>query len=92
MPSADPQDCAIDRESEGEVGDEPVLADLGPVGKPALDHVPAERALHEAEQQDPGERQRQPPRQPPPRQKPENGTAKTTPISRPNSRCTYSQK
>ena len=53
------------------MGDETVLADLDPVGKAALDHVPAERALQKPEEQDAGQRRREPPRQPPPRQKPE---------------------
>ena len=41
------------------MGDEPVLADLDPVGEAALDHVPAERALQKPEQQDAGERRRE---------------------------------
>src|SRR5712692_10131778 len=40
-----PQDRSINRQSESEVGDEPVLADLDPVGEAAFDHVPAERSL-----------------------------------------------
>jgi hypothetical protein len=35
---------------------EPVLADLDPVGEAAFDHVPAERALREAEAEDCGQR------------------------------------
>ena len=66
-----PQDRGIDRQSESEVGDEAVLADLDPVGKAALDHIPAERALQKPEEQDAGERRRETPRQLPPRQKPE---------------------
>ena len=66
-----PQDRGIDRESEGEVSDEAVLADLDPVGKAAFDHVPAQRALQKSEEQDAGERRREMPRQAPPRQKPE---------------------
>ena len=38
------------------MGDEPVLADLDPLGEAALDHVPAERALCGAEREDAGER------------------------------------
>ena len=38
------------------MGDEPVLADLDPAGETAFDHVPAERTLKEAEQQNAGER------------------------------------
>ena len=45
MPERDPQGRGIDRQREREMRDEPVLADLDPVGKAALDHVPAERAL-----------------------------------------------
>ena len=50
------EDRGIDRKSESEMGDEPVLADLDAVGETALDHVPTERALAEAEQQNAGER------------------------------------
>ena len=60
-----PEDRGIDRESESEVRDEAVLADLDPVGEAALDHVPAERALQKPEQQDAGERRHQATRQPP---------------------------
>ena len=48
-----------------EMGHQPVLADLDPLGEAALDHVPAERALCAAEQQDRAEGREQPPRQPP---------------------------
>ena len=61
------------------MGDEAVLADLDPVGKPALDHVPAERALQKAEQQDAGERRREPPRQLPPHQEPDERHGKGDP-------------
>ena len=45
------------------MGDEPVLADLDPRGKAALDHLPAERAFEKTEQQNAGERRGQPARQ-----------------------------
>jgi len=44
-----PEDCRINRQSEGEVRDEAVLTDLDPVGKAALNHVPAERALRKTQ-------------------------------------------
>jgi hypothetical protein len=53
------------------MGDEPVLADLDPLGETALDHVPADPALCEAEQQNAAERRYQPPRQPSAHQKPD---------------------
>ena len=90
---ADPQDRRIDQQRQREMGDEAVLADLDPVDQPAFDHVPAERALREAEREDPGERAA-----------PAaaaacraarttgSGTAKAIPISRPSRRWRYSQK
>jgi len=48
-----------------EMGDETVLADLDPVGEAAGHHVPAERTLRGAEQQNAGERRHQWARQPP---------------------------
>ena len=53
------------------MGDQPVLADLDPVGETALDHIPAERPLQEAEHQDARERQNQAPRQPAPHNEPD---------------------
>ena len=50
----DPEDRGVNRKRQSEMGDEPVLADLDPVGEPALDHVPAEHTLREAEQQNAG--------------------------------------
>ncbi len=61
----DPQRRGIDQKRQGEMGDEPVLADLDPVGEAAFDHVPAERALQEAEHEDAGERHQQMARHPP---------------------------
>ncbi len=57
------------------MSDEPVLADLGAVGETALDHIPSERSLAEAEQQNDGERKHQRARQLSPQQKPDKGHA-----------------
>ena len=69
------------------MGDEPVLADLDPVDEAALDHVPAEQPLREAEGRIPpsagSSRRGSRPRS----QNHSSGTAKATPISRPSSRC-----
>ena len=43
---------------------QPVLADIDPVGEAALDHVPAERPLRRAQQQNPAERRKELLRQP----------------------------
>ena len=45
------------------MGDETVLADLDPIGEAALDHVPAEQTLCEAERQNTAQRRAEPPRQ-----------------------------
>ena len=71
-----PQDRRIDSQSQSEMRDEAVLADLDPIGQPALDHVPAEGSLGEAEQQNAAERRNHPPRQPPAHQKPDKGRGK----------------
>ena len=61
------------------MGDQPILADLDPVGEAALDHVPAEQTLTEAEQQDAGERRNEPPRQSPAHQEPDKRHGKGDP-------------
>ena len=68
IPSAIHRVSAIDRQRQREMRDEAVLADRDAVGEAALDHVPAERALREAEQKNPGKRQYQPARHLPPDQ------------------------
>ena len=74
------------------MGDKTVVADLDPVGEPALDHVPPKRSLAEAKQENPGEWQDQRARQPPPDQKPNEGDGIGCATIRPNNRCKYSQK
>src|SRR5262245_40801603 len=71
-----PQDRRVNRECQCQMGNEPVLADLDPVSEPALDHVPTEPALGEAQQQNTTERRHQPSRQPSAHQKPDKGPSK----------------
>src|SRR5208282_5548646 len=68
-----PEDRRVNRQRQCKMGDEPVLADLRPIGETALDHVPAEPALGEAQQQNAAERRYQPSRQPSAHQKPDKG-------------------
>ncbi len=51
----DPQDVGVDGEGEPQVGRQPILADAGIVDQAALHHVPAERALQPAEEENGGE-------------------------------------
>ena len=46
------------------MGDQTILADLGPIGEPAFDHIPAEQPLPEAKREDADEPGPEPARQP----------------------------
>ena len=74
-PEGYPKDRRVDGESKGQMGDEPVLADLRAIGETTLDHIPSERTLAEAKQQNAGERAHQRTRQLSPQQKPDKGHA-----------------
>ena len=58
-----PDDPGVEDDCQRQVGSEPVVADRGPVDQAAGDHVPAERALQAAEDEQRGQRRDQPARQ-----------------------------
>ena len=92
-PARHPQHIGEDRAGERQVDREPVLADVGALGEAARHHPPADRALQAAEDEDAGElaaRARRSIR--PVAQKKTSGSRKTTPITRPRSRCAHSHQ
>lgn len=92
QPERRPQDQTIDQQRRGQMGDQPVLADIGPVDHAALDHQPAETALQRSEKKNESEPEAERAVDLPPEQKDEEGKEENDPISRPVSRCTYSSQ